>query len=66
MDSDISMISCNRTVTSMILQTAVSYCVIVSPFVIDLDLELREAVVPHKQKMAYGQPNAHILLLRVF
>ncbi len=66
MDCDISMISCNRTVISIILQTAVLYCVVVSPFAIDLDPELREAVVPHKQKMAYGQPNAHIRLLRVF
>jgi hypothetical protein len=30
----------------MVLQTAVSYCVVVSPFAIDLDPELREAVVP--------------------
>ena len=37
MDCDTSIISCNRTVISMILQTAVSYCVVMSPFAIDLD-----------------------------
>jgi hypothetical protein len=46
----------------MILQTAVLYCVVVSPFAIDLDPKLRGALVPHK----HGQPNAHIRLLLVF